>query len=186
MTNTILKPQFLEWLKTHSNPILEPPMILLDSSEFMPKAKGAWAPKTLFELRKKSGIYAWFCTETNKIYVGSASNLFRRGYKDHFLNSLSNCNLQGAIKQYGFDKFLFIIFKVCIPTETDLANRFYLTNIEQIYLDAFNEDVKFNITKQARSCKGRAHTEESKKKISAKLTGRLLSENTKKKSPLVN
>jgi group I intron endonuclease len=89
--------------------------------------------------------------------------------------------LQKAIRLWGLDNFLFIILKICVLTEQDNNNDYYLTDIEQEYLNVFPKAVKFNIAEQARSSKGRLHSEETKAQIAAKLLGRKLSEETKAK-----
>jgi group I intron endonuclease len=158
----------------------EAPAFIFNGTEFI-VAKGKSAPKALRDLRGKPGIYAWFCITTGNIYVGSALNLFQRGYKDHYLNVESNKNLQEAIRLWGLGNFLFIILKICVLTEQDKTNDYYLTDIEQEYLDAFPKAVKFNIAEQARSSKGNLHSEKTKAQISAKLLGRKLSEEIKAK-----
>jgi hypothetical protein len=97
LAHTNAKALFRDWVHVNATASIEEPAFIFDGTEFI-VAKGKSAPKALRDLRGKTGIYAWFCITTGQIYVGSALDLFKRGYKNHYLNVESNKKLQEAIR----------------------------------------------------------------------------------------
>jgi group I intron endonuclease len=163
------KELFLQWLKDNALFEMETPFLVLEYKEFE-VVKGADAPKALKSLKGLSGVYAWYCVITGKIYVGGAENLFLRGFKAHYLNRSSNKHLQADIRLHGLTNFLFIILKVSgkVGEIVDID----LTNDEQFFLNAFPKAVKFNIAPIARSNRGVIYSDETKKRISDAMIGK--------------
>ena len=116
-----------------------------------------------------SGIYKITCTENQKIYIGSASNIDRR-FKTHkgtLKNSKhKNPHLQSAYSKYGEDSFVYEIIEYC--PESDLRSR------EQYWLDftrCYDREIGFNNCILSDRPLGYKHTEEAKKVMSEKKKG---------------
>jgi group I intron endonuclease len=96
----------------------------------------------------KCGIYKIVSKNTNRIYIGSSSNIVKR-WNTHINNLLNNkhhsIKLQRHFNKYGIDDLLFSIIEECSIES--------LLNKEQYYLD--NNYCYFNICKNARNCSGR-------------------------------
>ncbi len=131
----------------------------------------------------KSGIYKIINLVTNKVYVGSSSDLIGRSYT-HF-NDLSNGNhhsikLQRSYNKHGRDTFIFEIIELCeIP---DLIKR------EQFYIDTFDSyKLGYNSVPFAGSNLGMIHSDETKEKIRQRsignknMLGKHHNDNTKEK-----
>lgn len=137
---------------------------------------------------KKSGIYVITNILNNKKYVGSSVNTEKRLYnhKNYLINNKhQNSKLQNAWNKYGSINFKFELLEEC-STENLLVR-------EQHYLDTWNlvED-GYNICLIAGSGGVEKHTEESKRKMSEKLKGKIpwnknkpMSEGQKKKLSLI-
>lgn len=112
------------------------------------------------------GIYQIVCTANQKIYIGSAINLYRRKlkhWKDLSGGYHGNKHLQSAWNKYGESAFIFTIIET-------IANVEYLLIREQYWIDKTNccdNDIGFNINPIAGSMQGYEHTEETKKRIIA-------------------
>lgn len=123
-----------------------------------------------FQINKDvvSGIYSIRNLLNNRIYVGSAENLYRR-YKSHIsvLNRARTTNkfLLHDWNKCGADKFVFELLESC-----DIVN---LLAIEQKYLDIWydNQNICYNICKKAGNTRGRKHSKKSKKKMSLSKMG---------------
>lgn len=116
-----------------------------------------------------SGIYKITCTENQKIYIGSASNIDRR-FKTHKgtlkNNTHKNPHLQSAYSKYGEDSFIYEIIEYC--PESDLRSR------EQYWLDftrCYDREIGFNNCILSDRPLGYKHTEEAKKVMSEKRKG---------------
>ena len=117
----------------------------------------------------KSGIYKIENLVDGKVYIGSSITLERR-LSDHrrLLNQKrhGNKHLQRAWDKYGEENFKFSIVKVCDKDEN--------IQLEQYYIDKLNAcDNGYNISPTAGSSLGRLHSEETKRKITLKATGRI-------------
>lgn len=108
------------------------------------------------ENKGKSGVYRWTNKISNKIYIGSSSNLgsrFRNYYKYSFLtsNRSQNMIIYKALLKYGYSNFILDILEYC--ELQDVISR------EQHYLDLLNPE--YNVLKIAGSNLGYKHTEEN-------------------------
>ncbi len=136
-------------------------------------------PKAKFQLPKCSGIYLITCTVTDKVYVGSTNDLYRRwrSHRSQLRAGLhSNPHLQNAWNKYGESAFTFSVLEKC--DDAKLIER------EQHYLNEWLpfKDRGFNIAKDAKSpTTGRQLSAETRAKISASNTGKKHSEETLKK-----
>jgi group I intron endonuclease len=122
----------------------------------------------------KSGIYKIINIKTNKFYIGSAKSFDTRWKKHKFdliANKHHSIHLQNAWNKYGSENFIFEIVEIV----DDINN---LIIREQYYMDlykSFNIDIGYNISPTAGSrlgCKDGKCSEETKKKISDKLSGK--------------
>lgn len=108
----------------------------------------------------ESGIYALISKlDVNKIYIGSAVNLYSRRAR-HFneLAARNHCNakLQNYYNKHGSDCFDFHIIQFCKPK--------YLIPHEQFHIDV--QKPYFNLNPVAGSRLNSKHTAATKKKIS--------------------
>lgn len=120
------------------------------------------------------GIYEIQNVKNKKCYVGSSHNIKNRWRQHKFAlrnNRHHSQHLQNSWNKHGEQNFKFNIIEEC--TSDILITR------EQYYLDKYKP--KYNINKIAENCTGRVMSEESKKKISVKNKGRKHSAETKKK-----
>lgn len=117
---------------------------------------------------KKPGIYYILNIVNNKIYIGSAKNLYDRLQGHNSLltrNKHTNAHLQNAWNKYGKDNFTCGILENCTINK--------LTEREQYYIN-INKNL-YNITKNVLRLQ---HSLESKKKMS-NTWKKLYSQNTK-------
>lgn len=145
----------------------------------------------------QSAIYQIRNLTNDKVYVGSAVDFERR--KKRHLQQLKNgihhsLPLQRAFNKYGFENFVFEIIKEC--------EKEVLFKEEQQYLDIMKpfDSNGYNVSRSACGCRlsgvnhafygkfgkdnpnfGKKRTQEQKDAISLCLTGKKLSEETKKK-----
>lgn len=123
----------------------------------------------------ESGIYKILNIENGHFYIGSTSNLPKRKW-DHFSelrnNKHANKHLQRAFLKYGEPAFSFVPVLFC-----SIDNLLFY---EQLFIDQFKP--VYNIAKIAgASMRGLKRTPESLAKASAKLKGRILTEEHKAK-----
>ena len=87
------------------------------------------------ELKNKSGIYQIRNLVDNKLYIGSANNLYRRKNNQHLYELRKNihCNnkLQNAFNDFGEQNFIFEIIEFVEDEDK-------LLKIEQYWMDRFN------------------------------------------------
>jgi group I intron endonuclease len=106
-----------------------------------------------------SGVYGIFSKIDDRVYIGSATNLYLRK-KTHFDKLKSNVHvnkpLQNFVNKYGIENVEFVILAKC-PSE-------YCIKLEQFFLDNF--DNKFNIRLIAESNFGLRASNETKQKMS--------------------
>jgi group I intron endonuclease len=118
-------------------------------------------------MSNKKVIYKiFFKHNPNLIYVGSAVNFTERKIRHKYQlkkNIHKNTYLQNLYNKYGVEKLCFEILDY-INTPTDLIPR------EQYFISLLKPQL--NILPTAGSAFGYKHTEEAKKKISEKNTGR--------------
>lgn len=107
----------------------------------------------------KSGIYKIINVVTNKVYIGSAINLYKR--KNQHFRQLRrgkhpNKLIQNSFNKYGEINFVFDIVEWVEDTNMLIVK-------EQYYLDLFKPEM--NILKKAGSMLGYKHSIESKNKM---------------------
>lgn len=126
----------------------------------------------------KHGIYKILNIINNKIYIGSAVNLYKRMHNHIYqLNNQKHHNkhLQRSWNKYGEENFKFYVVEYI-----EEINK--LIEKEQYWLDFYNStniNNGYNICSKAGSNLGNKLTEENKINISKAITGRKLSEETK-------
>ena len=125
---------------------------------------------------KRSGIYR--IANGGKYYVGSAINIQRR-FAQHISALRSSrhhsIKLQRAWDKYGEAEFVFEVIE-------DVADRAMLLEREQHWIDELNAcDGGYNIAPIAGRCTGIKLSPEACLAISKRLTGRLVSEETREK-----
>lgn len=115
-------------------------------------------------LNKKSGIYKISALDYKYIYVGSASNLYKRfhGHLSQLIgNSHGNKYLQNIFNKHGWFSFKFEILEFCEINDLEYK--------EQFYIDTLNPNV--NIMRVARSAFGYKHSDDSRLKMSNNMIG---------------
>lgn len=122
-----------------------------------------------------TGIYSIRNKINNKIYIGSAVNLYKRLSLHYYeLKKYTHCNrhLQRAWNKYGEENFECIILEYCDRKDKLLR--------EQYWIDTSNclSPVGYNILSKALDFSGFKHSEKSKKLISLKRMGKKHSEET--------
>lgn len=117
-----------------------------------------------------SGVYIIKQKSTNKVYVGSAVNIFKR-WLEHFRVLKKGCHhsilLQRAFDKSGHDDFVFIVIEFVCENKD-------LLNIEQYWIDKLHSssiEYGFNINKTAGNRLGTTHSEESKQRMSNRRKG---------------
>lgn len=122
---------------------------------------------------KNSGIYEIQSTvKPERIYVGSAVDVkdrWRCHLKGLRKNKHHSKKLQNHFNKYGESDLIFIIIEQCLPD--------FLIIREQHYIDKM--EPYFNTCKIAGNTLGIKFSDESKKKISEKAKGRIVSEETR-------
>jgi group I intron endonuclease len=134
----------------------------------------------------QTGIYAIVHKESGKKYIGSAAQSFIKRWKLHKSELKRNKHhcfyLQNAWNKYSESAFDFIILE-SIPIE-EWIDKEYLTDIEQLYLDAYRPE--YNVCPLASSRLGSKVSVETSKKLSAAKKGIPCSEETKQKISQAN
>lgn len=124
----------------------------------------------LYLYNMKNVIYKIESRVCNKIYIGSARNIYKRKSLHLRLlrqNKHHNIILQNHFNKYGENDLHFVI----IEKDIDVFN---LIEKEQFYIDSLNP--KFNICKIAGSRQGQKQSKETKNKIRNSLIGKKHSE----------
>lgn len=122
-----------------------------------------------------AGIYRIRNLKNGKLYIGSAKNLKVR-YRSH-RNDLKRQKhhsiiLQRAWNKYGENNFIFEVVE-------EVSNLDNLLKREQHYLDSLSPD--YNICTVAGNCTGRKFSKETREKMSKSASGRIVSEEGKRK-----
>lgn len=120
---------------------------------------------------KQGGIYAIRHLASDRIYIGSAVNFFKRwkSHRDGFRKE-SHCNqhLQAAWKKYGEDAFAFEVVEM-VDLAQDLIAR------EQHWIDHFQSSDQakgYNLSPTAGSPLGVKHSEETRRRMSEAQRGK--------------
>lgn len=116
------------------------------------------------------GIYIIKNKLDNKVYIGSAVDITRRWYKhktELTRNVHPNQKLQRAWSKHGSENFSFEVIET-VEYKSNLIER------EQYYMDS-SENELYNLCPVAYSVLGRAHSDETKKKIGDAHRGKIVS-----------
>ena len=105
---------FLNVLTTQMTSPLRFPQISLPALVF----KVSELASNDYQIKNKSGVYAFYCITEHKFYIGSAKCLYKR-IKSHIANKDSNRNLQKAFRLFGQNDF-FILILVFIKVDSIL------------------------------------------------------------------
>ena len=108
----------------------------------------------------------------NKIYIGLKTKTVEES-ESYYGSGIA---IKQAIKKYGKDNFTKTIL------ERDITDYDYLCERERHYIDIYDaQENGYNITRGGKGATGYKHSEETKRKRSESLKGRLLSEEHKRK-----
>jgi group I intron endonuclease len=115
-------------------------------------------------MEKISGIYSIVHSESCKVYVGSAVNLYKREH-EHRFDLYNNCHdnqrLQNAWNKYGEAAFKFEVLEVVQdPSNLLIKEQWWMDKLQ-----SYDRDKGFNIRKVAESNFGLKHTPETLEKI---------------------
>nr|YP_009072316.1 GIY-YIG endonuclease [Sclerotinia borealis]AHX82981.1 GIY-YIG endonuclease [Sclerotinia borealis] len=143
--------------------------------------------RILKENRNKAVVYRWINNVNKKTYVGSSVNFSVRLYKYYSVKHLMKHNtaIHNALLKYGYSNFTLDILEYCEGVDPVLREQFYFEILKPEY----------NILQQAGSSLGFKHSEktleffknnrdvseEARKNLSLAATGRILTEEDKKK-----
>ena len=103
-------------------------------------------------LKNKAGVYCFVNTVNNKLYIGSAKDLYLR-LIEYLSNKKSNIALQNVIAKYGLAKFNFSISEYFIYDSKGVSQK-ALTNLETSYIDKYPFHVLYNFIKTTTSLTG--------------------------------
>lgn len=123
-------------------------------------------------MNKLCGIYAIYCTENNKVYIGQSTSIARRWVqhrRDLKGNYHTNTHLQNAWNLYGKSAFKFVVLDCCAKEE--------LTAKEGYFLSLFEKTDTFNLQAVSEHCE---MSDELKEKLSRIAKGRIFSEKHRK------
>lgn len=159
---------------------------------------------------KRSGIYIILNNITNKCYIGQAIDIARRMIRHRYLLSVNrhgNVHLQASYNKYGKDSFSFDILEECEKVATVLtsAEQFWMDSLRHLGIQLYNlapiagtnlgcrhsneakkrkSEYNKSIGLLPPSCLGKSRSEDTKRKISSTLTGRVFSDETRLKMSL--
>ena len=114
-------------------------------------------------LRNKRGIYCLINTVNDKLYIGSAKDLYLR-LTEHLSNKQSNRALQNAIVKHGLDKFSYGVLEY-FTYDSKLVSNKSLTDLETSYIEKYSFEILYNFKRTATSMLGYKHTDEAKLKM---------------------
>ena len=119
--------------------------------------------------RHKTGIYLIHCSGNDKIYIGSAVNLYKRMLEHKRMlrmNKHHSAYAQNSYDKYGIDTFRFYVIRECLRVERK--------DIEDVYIKKyFGFKVMLNMINGARGTDGMKFTPERIAKIVAANLGRI-------------
>ncbi len=128
---------------------------------------------------KKSGVYLIKNTIDARVYIGCASDLYKRCSRhreDLIKNQHHSKTMQEVKNKYGFNCLSFHIIKLCDKTNLESEEKYYL-DIYQSYIP----NKGFNTFIHGNNPKGTKQSAETIKKRADKQIGRPLSEEHKQK-----
>jgi group I intron endonuclease len=114
-------------------------------------------------LKNKSGVYCFINTVNDKLYIGSAKDLYLR-LIEHLSNRKSNIALQNAMLKHGLDKFNFGVLEY-FTYDSKVTSHKALTDLETSYIEKYSFDRLYSFMRTATSLTGYKHTDEAKLKM---------------------
>lgn len=117
---------------------------------------------------KKFGIYKIYTTDENICYVGSTTTSFYQRWSTHLITlnkqTHSNIKLKRIVNKYGIQKLVFEIIEV-------IEDKNIILEKEQYWIDQYDSYKKgYNCTPKAGNCCGKITSDETKKKLSKKVS----------------
>lgn len=106
---------------------------------------------------ERSGIYIISSSSTNKVYVGSATNISKRwsAHRKQLRTEVHrNIHLQLAWNKHGEEDFVFRVLEFCTKDNLDNREQHWMD-----YYDATNNKLGYNLAPTARSSRGRKWTD---------------------------
>nr|QYC94366.1 hypothetical protein [Oedogonium sp. 244] len=141
----------------------------------------AYNVMALREIRKQSkllsGVYGWFCKQTNMVYIGGAKDLSKRPFVHLSLLNMTNKHLYNSLRRYGRDEFLYIIFEIIGPSS--VITKEQRNDRENFYLASIVS--KYNFLEKASSSDGYKHSPDVIERIRQMRLGTKLSKETREK-----
>lgn len=133
---------------------------------------------------KRTGVYCIKNIVTGKVYVGSASQSFRRRWNRHLgelCKGIHHClHLQRSYDKHGDAAFEFSILEMCEPAMCIKCEREWIEKCDA------TGPLGYNLMPAADNRLGCKHTVETKAKIAASHIGKSVSEETKQKLRVAN
>jgi group I intron endonuclease len=95
----------------------------------------------------KSGIYLWHNKITNKYYIGSSINLYKRisrYFQPGYLNYVTHKDLPiiRALQKYTMDNFILAILDYTTILPSEVNSSMNLHKSEQYFIDLFEINIK--------------------------------------------
>ena len=125
--------------------------------------------------RSKCGVYKIYCTENNKIYIGSTIDHIQRWASHRSMlskNKHGNRHLQNAYNKFGKESFKYSLLEICKRNELVAKEQFWIDNYE------FKE--LMNSSPTASTSTGFKHSKESRELIRKKAKERKGAKHLKK------
>lgn len=137
------------------------------------------------EYPESAGIYKLICNNNGKVYIGKATNLYKR------INRHKNCakfttnkyRLQNAITKHGWENFSVEILEI-FENFDGVGDNDRLLDRESHYIKLFestNHDKGYNICEYSTDTGGKPLSDKHKESIKQSLLGRTFSDETKEK-----
>ncbi len=127
-----------------------------------------------------TGVYRITSVVSDCVYIGSSTNIKKRlqSHRDRLIKGIhENRHLQRAWDKYGNDGFLFESLIECGVEDRKIREQKFIDAYVGFGLPVYN----MRPSADSRECFGYKHSEETKRKISAGITGRSVSKETRDK-----
>lgn len=130
--------------------------------------------------KRKGIIYKYTNKINGKVYIGQTVNEEKR--KKEHRGAYGNYPFHRAIRKYGWDNFDYEVVFTTISSDLDRL-KYLLDTMEKYFIKKYNSfgEGGYNCTLGGGGSLGRKQTEEAKKRISEKNSGKKPSEETRRK-----